>query len=384
MKPTSIISLIIAVLLTIIGLVTCFIAQNMARSSGEQLFADRAEGGTSITKEFDPKDLEKISITFSSGAVNIYGNCDDRGSEHYSSSCKMEIVNIPATDFSFNTTNSKLEFNEMLALDRLKFWENGFSFPGMRYILNMEQIRALFSKEKPEARNDKQINLYLTREAVKALEEEAEAADTAEEGEAETQNKTTWKLNQIQITTTDPAGCNVTIRDVQIDADYNIYAAKYGLNVRNVTTNTAIHATSVERTANSDIPKTGTVTIEDSSLGYLSLSAEELDFTSVGLRFLVESESTENMKLNCSGGKIRIGMADYLAGNFNLGFGIRSTGRIFANNEDVSSPYNHDFNSGSGNPLYRVSAEAGSADVKIIIDGSRFAEEADAEEDSGE
>ena len=48
MKPTSIISLIIAVLLTIVGLVTCFIAQNMAESSGEQLFADRSDGNATI------------------------------------------------------------------------------------------------------------------------------------------------------------------------------------------------------------------------------------------------------------------------------------------------------------------------------------------------
>ena len=40
MKPASIISLVIAVLLVVVGLVSCFIAQNMAKANGEYLFAE--------------------------------------------------------------------------------------------------------------------------------------------------------------------------------------------------------------------------------------------------------------------------------------------------------------------------------------------------------
>ena len=40
MKPTSIISLIVAFLLVVTGLVTCFIAQNIASANGEFIFAE--------------------------------------------------------------------------------------------------------------------------------------------------------------------------------------------------------------------------------------------------------------------------------------------------------------------------------------------------------
>jgi hypothetical protein len=382
-KPTSIVSLIIAVLITIVGLVTCIIAQNMAKANGEQLFADRTDGNTTITKEFDPKNLERISITFSSGKVNIYGNCDDRGSEHYSSTCKLEIVNIAETDFVLNKANTKLEFNETLSLDRLKFWENGFTFKGMRYILTVDQFKSLFNKDKQEPEKEKQINLFLTRAATEALAEDLSEAETEiSEAESETAETSLWKLNQVTIKATGAAGCDVSIQNVQIDTDYIIYSNRLKLTVKNVSTNTAIRAT--EGLSGSDSrPKSTEVFMEDVSVKFLNLQADELKFTSSGLRFTEESEGTENMKLAGNSGRIRLGTVDCDELQFNLDFSVVSTGTILVNNVPMSNPYKGSKNSGSGNPLYTVSVDVGDADVTILTDGSHFREDA-AEEGTEE
>ena len=358
MKPTSITSLIIAVLLTIVGLVTCFIAQNMAKSSGEQLFADRSDGNATITEVFDPKNLEKISVVFSSGRVNIYGNCDDRNTDHYSDVCKLEIINFGENDYVFKNTNSKAEFNETLALDRFKFWENGFSFKGMRYILNLEQLKSLLHREKEETEErEKQINIYLTRAVTSAL------AAESEDGTEQTAEDAVWKLNQIQIKATGAAGCDVTIQNININADYTIIANRVGLEVKDVTTNSAVKAS--EGTGGTETrPKSADVVVENSILGYLSIDADELNFRSSGLAFQMSTEFTDSLKLNSdTGEEIRIGLIHSVA---DLNCEIRSTGRILVDNEDRSNPFTHV--AGSGNPT--VTVKCGDADVTLLTDTS--------------
>ena len=365
MKPTSIISLIIAVLLTIVGLVTCFIAQNMAKSSGEQLFADRSDGNATITEEFDPKNLERISIVFSSGKVNIYGNCDDRSSPHFSSVCKFEVVNFGENDYVFKATGSKVEFNETLALDRLKFWENGFSFKGMRYILNLEQIRAFFNKEKEEDEKEKQINVYLTRQATAALieETEGEAEEAAEE--------VVWKLNQIQIKATGADGCDVTIQNISIDTDYNIIANRVGLTLKDISTNSAVKV--IEGTGGTETcAKSADVSVENAALRYFYVKADKMTFESRGLSFHLtqdaapveesaESTEKENLTLTTESGEIRISIPYSME---ILNSEIRSTGRILVDNEDRSNPYTHV--AGSGNPTIKVTG--GEADVTMVAE----------------
>ena len=361
MKPTSIISLIIAVLITIVGLVTCFIAQNMAKASGEQLFADRTNGYTTITRTFETEKLERIAINFSTGRVNIYGNCDDRNAEHYSENCKFEIINFGENDFAFNTTGSKVEFNETLALDRFKFWENNFSFNGMRYILNLEQLKALLRKDDEEEteKREKQINVYLTREVTAALAAEAEEAGTAG-GEEEAP---VWKLNQIMITATGAAGCDITIQNININADYTIKANRVGLDIKDVTTNSAIKA--VEGTDGTESrAKSADVFVENSILGKLSVNADELSFRSAGLAFQNSTEFEQSLELNADTGKeIRIGLMYSVT---DLNCEIRTTGRILVDNEDRSNPYTHV--AGSGN--LSVTVKVGDADVTLQADGS--------------
>lgn len=145
MKPTSIVSLIISVLLIIVGLVTCFIAQNMAQDNGEYLFAEERNDDLIQTVDLTDSEISKIELIVGEAEINIYG----RAEKSY-----IEFVNFRENYYALSATNRVLSFDEIPdVMSMLKFWENGFSFKGMRYILNFNN--------QPEDDKPKAINIYL-------------------------------------------------------------------------------------------------------------------------------------------------------------------------------------------------------------------------------
>ena len=188
-------------------------------------------------------------------------------------------------------------------------------------------------------------------------------AAESEDGTEQTAEDAVWKLNQIQIKATGAAGCDVTIQNININADYTIIANRVGLEVKDVTTNSAVKAS--EGTGGTETrPKSADVVVENSILGYLSIDADELNFRSSGLAFQMSTEFTDSLKLNSdTGEEIRIGLIHSVA---DLNCEIRSTGRILVDNEDRSNPFTHV--AGSGNPT--VTVKCGDADVTLLTDTS--------------
>ena len=143
MKPTSIISLIIAFVLVVAGLITCFVAQNIASSNGEFIFAESRDGDLVNTVEIS-EDISKIELIVENAEINIHGSSD----RSY-----IEFINFNENYYTLSHSNTLLSFNEIPdLLSMVKFWESGFSFKGMRYILN-------FSKP---SQDSKKINIDLT------------------------------------------------------------------------------------------------------------------------------------------------------------------------------------------------------------------------------
>jgi len=329
-KPTSIISLIVAVLLVIVGLVTCFIAQNMAQSNGEQLFADNVNGNISISEEINLDNLERISVVFSTGKVNVYGNCDTPGADHYSDVSKIELVNFKENYYTLTRSSNLLSFDETGDIkSMLKFWENGFSFKGMRYILNMEQIREFIDQYKnaDEEDREKQINIYLTKEALEKATAEGEDS---------------LGLKQIQITARGAAGCEVRLDNMRINTDYNIIAENVTLNVSQTRTDSFINVKSDGDAS----AKKAEVRMENSVIGYLNIRADDLDFASTSLH--VRNE----LKLTSKTGTIRYASPGRLS-SYNME--IRTKGRILIDDTDMSSPYS--YVAGSGNPQFTIESE---------------------------
>lgn len=150
MKPTSVISLVVAVLLFIAGFVTCLVAENMAEAEGRLLFAETRADGLVTTLDLSETAISKLELNVSDAQINIYGQ---------SESSYMELVNFRENYYSFSDSNRVVSFDEIPDVtSMLKFWENGVSFKGIRYLLD-------FQKE-DEPLGDKVINIYLGGENI--------------------------------------------------------------------------------------------------------------------------------------------------------------------------------------------------------------------------
>lgn len=143
MRPTSIVALIVSVLLIIAGLSTCIIAQNMANAKGEALFSEIKTDGVVNTFDLTDVDISKIELLVTDAEINIYGK---------SKTSYVEFINFRENYYTLSTANKVLSFDEIPdVVSMLKFWENGFSFKGMRHIFNFKQ----------DVGSKKTINVYL-------------------------------------------------------------------------------------------------------------------------------------------------------------------------------------------------------------------------------
>ena len=346
MKPASIISLIIAVLLVIAGLVTCFIAQNMAQANGEYLFAEEVEGSRVVTEPLS-EEITKIALVFSDAKVNIYGRCDRENSEHYSDTAKIEFVNFKENYYTLTRSSNLLSFDETGDItSMLKFWENGFSFKGMRYILNMEQIREFIEQHKKNQEKDedreKQINIYLTKEALEKATENGEES---------------LGLKQIQITARGAGGCEVKIDNMRINTDYNIVADSVSLTVSQTRTDSFINIKADGDAAS----KKADVKMENSVIGYLNIRADELRFNSTSLHIRNELKFTSKTGAIVFASPVRLS-------TYNMD--IRSKGRIQIDGTDMSSPYS--YVAGSGNPQFTIESEESSVNCYEADDSTDF------------
>lgn len=142
--------MIVAVLLFVAGLVTCLIARNMAEAEGQALFAETRDYGLVNTIDLADTTISKLDIHVSDAEVHIYGGCE---------TAYIETVNFRDNYYSCNTSNRVVTFDEVADVtSMLKFWENGVSFKGLRYMLS-------FQKEE-EPVGDKVLNIYLGGENV--------------------------------------------------------------------------------------------------------------------------------------------------------------------------------------------------------------------------
>ncbi|MBQ8185331.1 MAG: hypothetical protein IJ037_00485, partial [Clostridia bacterium] len=229
MKPTSIVSLIIAVLLIILGLVTCMIAQNMANANGEFLFSETREDGLVNTVDLTESEVSKIELIVTDAEINIIGRSDK--------AC-IEFVNFRENYYNLSAANRVLSFSEIPdIMSMLKFWENGFTFKGMRYILN-------FAKDQEQPVDTKKvINLYLTSD------------------------------KEIKIFEISGNNCTLNIEGMSSATDYNITVENAEINTTGLKTTSNFNINSKE----SDKPaQSVTLNMNTALLAHLNINATEL------------------------------------------------------------------------------------------------------------
>jgi len=286
-RPQSIVSLIVAVLLVIVGLVTCMIAQNMAQANGEYLFSEIRGEDNVQTVDLTDSEISKIELIVEDAEINIYGKCD----KSY-----IEFVNFKENYYSLSATNRILSFDEIPDLmSMLKFWENGFSFKGMRYLLNFSE----FDTEETEERQ-KVINVYLTKDKL-------------------------IKIFDIQSKTG-----TITIKDMVSETDYNIITEDATVNASTLKTSSALTINvgkDVKPAKNLNLNLTTTF------IANMNVNAENLEMTAKLLR------STGKSEIICNTGSINI---DSVTKTEDLNLEIKTAGGfIHIDGHTVTSPYNH-------------------------------------------
>lgn len=162
MKPTSIIFMIVAVVLILSGVVTCVVATNIAEKEGVMLFPEKEDSGNAVLKHnLDEMELIRLDILCDEADISIKGGAE----ESY-----IEIINYNANYYKLGITGKTITFDETPdIMSMLKFWENGTSFKGLRYIFRVSGD----GRDK-----SKRINVYLKDDtALKIINVESEKGE---------------------------------------------------------------------------------------------------------------------------------------------------------------------------------------------------------------
>ena len=203
MKSASIVSIILAVILIIIGVVICIIAGSMAeKQEGVYLYADRMspDGDAINDYSLDGKNLNAISIDLKRANVNVIGNSDKS---------RVEVVDYPSKAYDYWVGDGTVHFKDATPLSlftNIRISESGFGFTGLRHYLNLGAY-----KDKPRV-----INIYLAKGEILA--------------------STDIKIGTGYVTVTDVssvATCNVTVENGNLTATNVISDGKATLNVAN-------------------------------------------------------------------------------------------------------------------------------------------------------
>ena len=322
MKPASIISLIIAVLLIIVGLVTCFIAQNMANANGQFLFAEEIDGDYRQTVDLTDTEISKIELIADNITVNIYG----RSEKSY-----VEFINFRENYYSLSTSNRILSFDEIPDItSMLKFWENGFSFKGMRYLINF--------KQKIDETREKKINIYLSSD------------------------------KEIKIFDIKSSTCIVNIESMTTGTDYNITADNLTLNTKVVKTSSTINVNA----GRDDAPATAAnLNLQTTFVTNLNVNASELNLNAD----LFRCNGIANIV--CDTGEVRIAaVKDPTALTLDL---KTVSGRLYVNEDEVHTPYAI---VGSEEGAGSLAIESISADIHVVKSTSSDTSDAPADHEA--
>ncbi len=137
--------LILGAIIMAAGFMVCIAGAIVSNVNGDQLFAAKTEDGKAYTYTFSGEEINKINIEATDAKINIIGSSEES---------KIELINFNENFYSFNCSNRLITFKESPDLSSvLRFWESGFTFKGMRYIMR-------FGANDGE----KIINIYLTDE----------------------------------------------------------------------------------------------------------------------------------------------------------------------------------------------------------------------------
>ncbi len=129
MKRRSKLFLIVSLILVGVGAVLCIAGYIVGNVRGEQLFADKLEGGErGYTYEFKDGDLDILKLNVDDADINIIGGAD---TPH------IEIIDFNESLYTLEISGAMVTFRQSPDFSSIaSFWEGGFSFKGLRYFFH--------------------------------------------------------------------------------------------------------------------------------------------------------------------------------------------------------------------------------------------------------
>lgn len=279
MKPTSIVSIVIAVILIIAGLVICNVASKKAEANGENLF--EASFKTKEGRHVDITGLETktIELKFDRAEVNILASEDE--------SMYVDFINFNTNYYALTSPSSKLSFNEKASIKSvLNFWENGFDFRGMRYFVN----RDFFKKDNGE---EKTINIHIP-ESYSLTEINIES------------NECTLNISNVFLT----AAVEITSKEATVSAESSM-----------------IESLSIG--SKEAIGKKFTISSKKCLFGKINLYADNIYLD------ILEADRLDSLVLNSRNGKINLDIPDDISINADTSGSFEYNGRMTA------APFTH-------------------------------------------
>ncbi len=192
MKPTSIIFIIFAAILIVIGVAVCIVGGVIANNQNVELTCDYITDAGESVIEYKPKEyksLKTIDINVENVDINIIG----QSSEAY-----VEFKNLNPLIYDFTISNGKLSVKTVEAFNVTRFVkirENGIGFSGLRHFLYLNKNKG----------KQAQINIYLPGDAA---------------------------IEKIKLCTLE---ADITVEKVTINCDYEVNCDKGNITFKEVT-----------------------------------------------------------------------------------------------------------------------------------------------------
>ncbi len=307
MKPASIIALVISLLLMVGGYITCSAAEKRALKNGESLFSVIRNEDSVQKVDLTETTITKMILSAEDVTINIIGNSD---------SSYIEFINFPENYYSLSIQNRVLSFDEIPdMLSMLKFWENGFTFKGIRHFGG-------FFKSDENADKEKKIDIYLSSDK---------------------------EIKNFDISA---ATCRVSIKNMVTATDYIITAESVTVSTDSLSTNSAFHINNgkdIAPAANA-VLKLGNTTVNN-----MTINAEQLKITSENFR------ANGQVNVTCNDGSIEFSSTVPVS---RINFNIRSAGNLLIDSVPTKSPFITSIPAEEAIGMYNINAHR----AEVLID----------------
>lgn len=268
--------LILGAIIIAAGFMVCIAGAVVANLNGEQLFAEKTEEGKGYTYSFSGDDINKIEIEATNAKVNIIGGATES---------KIELINFNENFYSFNCSNRLITFKESPDLSSvLRFWESGFTFKGMRYIVRLDRNEG-----------EKVINIYLT-------------------------NKDYVKNFSISV-----GNGKINVEDILTESDYNFTLADGIVTMNNVKTTSVI---SIAAPTSSDM-----------DIVMNNVTAKKLNVTAAYAEMKSEALSFEGGKLSITHGSAQV---DFIPASEYFKLNVNANGKLTVNEASFISNFSYE------------------------------------------